>query len=44
MEQLNFLLGPGSSGGPVFTPDEVLIGVGVGSFNRLLKKSSLDAV
>lgn len=30
--ELDFLLGPGSSGGPVFTPDEVLIGVGVGSF------------
>lgn len=31
--ELSFLLGPGSSGGPVFkVQDEVLIGVGVGSF------------
>lgn len=31
--ELSFLLGPGSSGGPVFTvPDEILIGIGVGSY------------
>lgn len=30
--ELSFLLGPGSSGGPVFTTNEVLIGVGVGSY------------
>lgn len=32
--ELSFLLGPGSSGAPVFiVPDEILIGVGVGSYS-----------
>jgi hypothetical protein len=31
--ELSFLLGPGSSGAPIFTiPEEILIGVGVGSY------------
>lgn len=43
--ELSFLLSPGMSGAPIFTiPDEIVVGVGVGSFGSELTEHSIEEV
>jgi hypothetical protein len=43
--ELSFLLSPGMSGSPVFTvPDEVVVGIGVGSFSSELTDAFIEEI
>ncbi|MEO7503843.1 MAG: serine protease [Sphingomicrobium sp.] len=43
--ELSFLLSPGMSGSPIFTiPDEIVVGIGVGSFGSELTEHSIEEV
>lgn len=43
--ELSFLLSPGMSGSPIFTvPDEVVVGIGVGSFSSELTEASVEEI